>query len=94
LGVTLDLSEELCDRRIPPKASHAFTYTAVISETAVTLRICVVVHPDHFYQQFFAATLQDGEGGTGRAYLEEALRHTEASPFTVFEQTLALKTPE
>jgi hypothetical protein len=54
----------------------------------------VVAHPDHFYQQFFAVTLQDGGGGTGRAHLEEALRLTQASPFTVFEQTLPLKTTE
>ena len=93
--VTLDLSEELYDTRIPPKASRAFTYTAVMPAGAVTLRVRVVVHPDHFYQRFFAATLgQDGGGGTGRAHLEEALRLTQASPFTVFEQTLPLKTPE
>jgi hypothetical protein len=61
---------------------------------AVALHVRVVVHPDHFYQRFFAATLQDGGGGTGRAHLEEALRHTQTSPFTVFEQTLPLKAPE
>jgi len=57
-------------------------------------RVRIVVHPEHFYQRFFAATLQDGGGGTGRAHLEEALRLTQTSPFTVFEQTLPLKTPE
>jgi hypothetical protein len=88
--VTLDLSEELYDTRIPPKASHTFTYTAVMPAAATTLRVRVVVHPDHFYQRFFAATLQDGGGGTGRAQLEEALRHTQVSPFTVFEQMLPL----
>jgi hypothetical protein len=89
--VTLDLSAELYDTRIPPKVSRSFTYTDVMPEAAATLRIRMVVHPDHFYQQFFAATLQDGGGGTGRAHLEEL---TQASPFTVFEQTLPLKTPE
>lgn len=92
--VTLDLSEELYDTRIPPKASRAFTYTAVMSAAAVALHVRVVVHPDHFYQRFFAATLQEGGGGAGRAHLEDALRLTQASPFTVFEQTLPLKTPE
>jgi Cytochrome c554 and c-prime len=92
--VTLDLSEELYDTRIPPKASRAFTYTAVLPKAAVTLRVRVVVHPDHFYQRFFATTLQEGGGGKGRAHLEEALRRTQASPFTVFEQMLPLKAAE
>jgi Cytochrome c554 and c-prime len=92
--VTLDLSEELSDTRIPPKASRAFPYTTVLPAAAVTLRVRVVVHPDHFYQRFFAATLQDRGGGTGRAQLEEALRRTQASPFTAFEQTLPLRTAE
>ena len=92
--VALDMSEELYDTRIPPQASRAFTYTAVMPEDAVSLRIRIVVHPNHFYQRFFAATLQDDGGGTGRAHLEEALRLTQTSPFTVFEQTLPLKTPQ
>jgi hypothetical protein len=92
--VTLDLSEELYDTRIPPKASRVFTYTAVMPTAAVALRVRVVVHPDRFYQRFFAATLQDGGGGAGRAQLEEAFRLTQASPFTVFEQTLPLKASE
>lgn len=92
--VTLDLSAELYDTRIPPTASRAFTYTAVMPATAATLRVRVVVHPDHFYQRFFAATLQDGGGGAGRTRLEEALRRTQASPFTVVEQTLPLKAAE
>jgi hypothetical protein len=92
--VALDLSEELYDTRIPSKASRAFTYTAVMPAAAAMLRVRVVVHPDHFYQRFFAATLQDGGGGTGRAHLEEAVRRTQASPFTVFEQTLPLKASE
>jgi hypothetical protein len=58
--VALDMSEELYDTRIPPKASRAFTYTAVMPEDAVSPRVRIVVHPDHFYQRFFAATLQDG----------------------------------
>jgi hypothetical protein len=91
--VTLDLSQELYDTRIPPKASHAFTYTHVLSATAMTLRVRVVVHPDHFYRQFFAATLADGDGGQGRAYLQDALRAAEASPFTVFARDVSLRKP-
>lgn len=92
--VTLDLSAEIYDTRIPPKASRAFTYTAMRPTAAVALYVRVVVHPDHFYQRFFAATLQDRGGGAGRVHLEDALRLTQTSSFTVFEQTLSLHVAE
>lgn len=88
--VTLDLSAEVYDTRIPPKASRAFTYEQVVPSMATALRVRVVVHPDHFYQQFFAAVLQDGGGGQGRAHLEEALRTTQSSSFPVFERDFPL----
>jgi hypothetical protein len=92
--VTLDLSQEVYDTRIPPKASHSFPYTQVIPATAVALRVRLVVHPDHFYQRFFTATLQDGGNSKGRAHLQEALRATEASPFIVFERDVPLQTAQ
>jgi hypothetical protein len=88
--VTLDLSEEVYDTRIPPKTSRSFTYEQVVPSTATALRVRVVVHPDHFYQQFFAAVLQDGGGGQGQAHLEEALRTTQSSSFPVFERDFPL----
>jgi hypothetical protein len=89
--VTLNLSEELYDTRIPPNASRAFTYAQQVPDAAVTLRVRVVVHPDHFYQRFFEAVLANDNIGQGRAHLEEALRRTRASSFTVFEQELPLR---
>ena len=88
--ITLDLSEELYDTRIPPKQSRTFTYAHTVPETARSLRVRVVVYPDHFYQRFFEAVLQNGGGGQGRAQLEEALRRTTSSSFTVFERDIAL----
>ena len=87
--VTLDLSQEEYDTRIPPKASQTFTYTQDVPATAITLRVRVVVHPDHFYERFFTAVLHD-HSGPGRPHLEAALRHTAASPFTVFERDVPL----
>jgi hypothetical protein len=89
--VELDLSREVYDTRIPPGASHTVTYAQELPRDAVALRVRMVVHPDHFYRKFFAAILQNGGGGKGRPQLQEALRHAEASPFTVFERDMALK---
>lgn len=89
--VTLDLSQELYDTRIPPTQSRSFTYTRVMPEAATTLRVQVVVHPDHFYQRFFEAVLENGGGGPGRAHLEEALQTATTSSFTVFERALSLR---
>jgi hypothetical protein len=88
--VTLDLSAEVYDTRIPPKASRSFTYAQVMPTTATALRVRVVVHPDHFYERFFAANLHYGEGGKGRAHLEEALRRTQSSSFTVLARDFPL----
>jgi hypothetical protein len=66
------------------------TYTQDVPPAAVALRVRVVVHPDHFYQRFFTAVLQD-HSGPGRPHLEEALRHTEASPFTVFARDVPIR---
>lgn len=88
--MTLNLAEELYDTRIAPLASHSFTYAYHLPPTAVMLRINVVVHPDHFYQRFFEAVLQNGGGGKGRSHLEVALRRTQTSSFTVFEQYMTL----
>lgn len=89
--VTLDLSQELYDTRIPPRQSRSFIYEQTMPAIAEQLRVQVVVHPDHFYQRFFAAVLNDG-GGTGRAHLQKALQRTSASSFTVFERRIPLQT--
>jgi hypothetical protein len=88
--VTLDLSEETYDTRIAPDASRTITYVQVIPPGATTLQVRIVVHPDHFYRRFFNAVLSDGGGGKGRVLLQEALRKTELSPFTVFERQIPL----
>lgn len=89
--ITLDLSQEIYDTRIPPRMARAFAYTRVVPATATALRVRVVVHPDHFYKHFFEATLQNGGGGKGRQHLEAALQNTINSPFTVFERDLPLQ---
>ena len=88
--IALNLSKELYDTRIPPKGARSFTYTQQVPAAGKTLRVRAIVHPDHFYQRFFEAVLQDSGSGKGRPHLEKALRLTQESPFTVFEQTIPL----
>ena len=88
--IALNLSKELYDTRIPPKGARSFTYTQQVPAAGKTLRVKAIVHPDHFYQRFFEAVLQDSGSGKGRPHLEKALRLTQESPFTVFEQTIPL----
>lgn len=84
--ITLNLSREVYDTRIAPKASLDFGYTATLPDTAATLRARIVVHPDHFYQRFFEAVLKRDRGSLGKAHLEAALEKTSTSSFTVFER--------
>ena len=83
--IALNLSREVYDTRIAPKASLDFGYTMALPETAATLRVRIVVHPDHFYQRFFEAVLKRDRGSLGKAHLETALEKTATSSFTVFE---------
>ncbi len=83
--IALNLSREMYDTRIAPKASLDFGYTMALPETAATLRVRIVVHPDHFYQRFFEAVLKRDRGSLGKAHLEAALEKTATSSFTVFE---------
>jgi hypothetical protein len=84
--IALNLSREVYDTRIAPKASLDFGYSMALPEIAATLRVRIVVHPDHFYQRFFEAVLKRDRGSLGKAHLEAALEKTATSSFTVFER--------
>ena len=86
--IALNLSREEYDTRIAPKASLDFGYAMTMPETAATLRVRVVVHPDHFYERFFKAVLRRDRGSLGKAHLEAALEKTSTSSFTVYERRI------
>lgn len=86
--VTLDLSREIYDTRIPPKGMYRFTYIKKIDRRNLKLKVSVVVFPDHFYTRFFEAVLAGDQVVKGRKLLEEALKATRRSPFTIFEQEI------
>jgi hypothetical protein len=85
-AVTLDLSRELFDTRLAPGQSAVFRYPRVPG--AARLRLRVVVEPDHFYTEFFAALLEQG-AGQGEAEIRTALAAARASAFVVFEREVA-----
>ena len=89
--VTLNLSQELFDTRIPPGEKRSVVYEQRVPAQAGRLRITVEVHPDHFYRQFFEAVLAGGRGGTGRAELQSALAATQASIYTLYQKEFALR---
>jgi hypothetical protein len=88
--VAIDLSEELYDTRIPPGASSSFSYEQLLPQERMQLKVEVIVAPDHFYERSFGIMLQDGGGGQGRPLLEEALKSTQQSPFTIYEKVIPL----
>lgn len=84
----LDLSQELYDTRLAPKASFTMKESWKIDRPGLKLRTRVVVEPDHFYTRFFQATMPQAE--RGKARLREALRETRQSSFTIFFREVPL----
>lgn len=87
--VTLDLERERFDTRLAPGQSAVFRY-ARPATPAGTLRLRVVVEPDHFYTGFFEALLASG-AGAGEARIREALEASRRSGFTIFERAVQLE---
>jgi thiol-disulfide isomerase/thioredoxin len=85
---TLDLSRELYDTRVMPTASFAMRESWKVNRPGLKLRARVVVEPDHFYTEFFRATIPQAE--RGKMQLQEALRRTLRSSFTIFSREVPL----
>ena len=81
-GPPLDLSREVYDTRLAPKASFTMTEPWRVDRPGLGLRPRVAVEPDHFYTRFFDVSRRQTERRT--APLCEALRQTRHSPFTIF----------
>lgn len=86
--VPLDLSREVYDTRLPPHTSLSMKESWATVLRGLRLRAQVLVEPDHFYTQFFQATIPDAE--LGRGQLEEALRQTQRSAFMIFSREVSL----
>ena len=86
--VPLNLSRELRDTRLAPRARVVVNASWTVARPGLRLRARIVVEPDYFYSKFFEAVIP---GATEqRASLEEALRRTRQSPFTIFSREIDL----
>jgi hypothetical protein len=87
--VSLDLSRELFDRRIPAGGRFAFDYRRRAARGGLSLRVRVTVHPDHFYTRFFESLLGAG-AGEGTAEIQRALDATRRSTFELYRRDIPL----
>lgn len=87
--VSLDLSRELFDTRIPAGGRFVFDYRRRVERAGLSLRVRVTVHPDHFYTRFFVSLLGSG-AGQGTADIRKALEATRRSTFEIYRRDLPL----
>ena len=87
--ISLDLSREIADTRIPPGGRFAFEYRHRLARPDLSLRVTVTVFPDHFYTRFFESLLAAG-AGLGTARIQKALDTTRRSAFVIFSRDVPL----
>jgi hypothetical protein len=87
---SFDLMTEAYDTRIPPGEQINIRYEYQLPAENLQLFMQVVVDPDHWYRRFYRNYLHDGGGGSGRDLLIEALKESEQSSFSIYENTFVL----
>ncbi|MBI5902203.1 MAG: hypothetical protein HZB84_01805 [Deltaproteobacteria bacterium] len=89
--VTLDLSKELFDTRLPPFKSHEFDYGVKRPVKAERLVFEVWVFPDEFYNRFFESAVKRRDPSMKRKELKEALKNTSGSSYLLFRREVPVK---
>jgi len=87
--VSLDLSRELSDTRVPAGGRFVFDYRRRVERAGLSLRVRVTVYPDHFYTRFFESLLASG-AGRGKADIQKALEATQRSTFELYRRDIPL----
>jgi hypothetical protein len=87
--VSLDLSRELFDTRIPAGGRFVFEYRRPLERAGLSLSVRITVYPDHFYTRFFESLLGSG-AGQGTAEVRKALDATRRSTFELYRRDLPL----
>lgn len=88
--VTIDITQELFDTRIPPKAKHTFRYLRTIPQQGLKLRVAVTVYPDDFYRRFYEAKRTERLTAVERKLLGVALERARSSSYPLFEKEIPL----
>lgn len=89
--VSLDLSKELFDTRIPPFRSYEFDYDIKRPIKAEQLVFEVWVFPDEFYYRFFENAFKRRDPAMKMEELKDALKTTSGSGYLLFKKEIALK---
>ena len=84
--VSLDLSAEYSDTRLPPGQTAVLDYARPRSPDATLLVMKVHVEPDAFYSRFFQALLESDLGKESRMLIAQALSESNGSVFAIFEE--------
>ena len=87
--VSLDLSREVFDTRIPPGGRFSLDYRRRLDGTGRRLRVVVTVYPDHFYTRLIESLLARG-AGRGAREIREALDATRRSAFELYRHEIPL----
>ncbi len=88
--VTLDLSEEIFDTRIPPLKVYEFDYPVRWPVKGGRLIFEVTVYPDEFYNRFFESAVKGNDPSMKKAELEKALKNTSGSSYLLFKEEIPL----
>ncbi|HBO84876.1 MAG TPA: hypothetical protein DD641_07885 [Deltaproteobacteria bacterium] len=86
--VSLDLSEELFDTRIPPNKRFEFDYLIDKSYNNAKIVFEVWVYPDEFYNRFFENLFNDISADINREEIAKALKITKTSGYVLFKEAL------
>lgn len=87
--VSLDLSRELFDTRVPAGGRFVLDYRHRAPRAGLSLRVRVAVFPDHFYTRFFESLLASG-AGRGKTEIQKALEATRRSSFELYRRDFPL----
>ena len=89
--VSLDLSKEYYDTRIPPGGRFVLEYAlGDLPPAAARLVFEARVLPDAFYTRFYEAFLGKVKNRGKRALIEEALRRSRAGAYLLFRREMRL----
>lgn len=84
--VSMDLTEEIYDTRIPPHETSTIVYSQSLNSEVAAFKVEVIVEPDHFYERFFTSMLSGSVDGESREMMRDALLDTQNSAFSIFEK--------
>lgn len=86
--VSLDLSEEFFDTRIPPQGRFEFTYEVNQVYNKYKLVFEVWVYPDEFYNRFYKEVLDNPGVSITKEEIEKAFLMTEGSGYLLYRKVL------